>query len=143
MLSQTSDYALRAVLVIAKEYNRRNLRADEIADSTGAPRNYLAKTLNGLAKAGILTSARGPLGGFSLAIPPSTLTIARVIECFESRKPQVQCMLGGGVCNPVRPCAAHYRWLAITETRREPLANTTIAELLGDRADASCCNDAA
>jgi Rrf2 family protein len=119
------------VLVIAREYQRRPLRADEIAASTGAPRNYLAKTLNALAKAGVLTSARGPQGGFSLAIAPDSLTIAQVIDCFETRKPHTRCLLGGGACDPTRPCAAHGRWQAITKTRREPLATTTVADLLG------------
>ena len=53
MLSCTADYALRAILVLARTGSDRPLRADEIADATGAPRNYLAKTLNALAKAGL------------------------------------------------------------------------------------------
>ena len=130
MLSCTSDYALRAVLVLAREHGRP-MRADEIADSTGAPRNYLSKTLNALAKAGVLTSSRGPLGGFSLAIAPESLTIARVIDCFETRKPQTQCLLGGGACNPAHPCSAHSVWSSITRTRREPLVSTTVADLIG------------
>lgn len=131
MLSQTSDYALRAVLVIAREYETRALRADEIADATGAPANYLSKTLNALTKAGVLRSARGPMGGFTLAVPPESLTIARVTDCFETRKPQSRCLLGGGYCDPAKPCGAHHLWSAIKESRREPLATTTIADLLG------------
>ncbi len=130
MISSTSDYALRAILVIAREYDRP-VRADEIAGSTGAPRNYLAKTLNALAKAGILRSARGPLGGFSLSSPPETLTIARIVDCFETKKPQARCLLGTGFCNREQPCAAHHMWTAITESRRHPLTTTTIADLLG------------
>lgn len=130
MLSCTSDYALRAVLVLAREQGR-SMRADEIADSTGAPRNYLSKTLNALAKAGVLTSSRGPLGGFSLAVAPESLTIARVIDCFETRKPRTQCLLGGGLCDPAHPCSAHSVWTSITTTRREPLVSTTVADLIG------------
>jgi len=39
VLSTTSDYALRAILVLARHYGQRPLRADEIADATAAPRN--------------------------------------------------------------------------------------------------------
>ncbi|MGK2962217.1 MAG: RrF2 family transcriptional regulator [Gemmatimonadaceae bacterium] len=131
MLSQTSDYALRAVLVLAREYERRSLRADEIARATGAPANYLSKTLNALAKAGVLKSARGPQGGFSLAIPPESLSLARVIDCFETRKPHTQCILGGGKCNPARPCAAHDRWTAINDARRATLT-VSVASLIDD-----------
>jgi DNA-binding IscR family transcriptional regulator len=58
VISLTADYALRAMLLIARPETVRALRADEIADATGAPRNYMAKVLNAVAKAGLITSAR-------------------------------------------------------------------------------------
>ena len=130
MFSQTSDYALRAVLLIARMGGSRPLVADEIAREIGAPKNYLAKTLNALAKAGIVTSARGPQGGFELAIPANELTLARVIECFDEPRLQPRCMLGSKDCDPNQPCAAHNRWLAIQALRRAPLASTTVADLV-------------
>ena len=68
MLNQTADHALRALLAIARHGGERPLRVEEVAGLTGAPRNYLGKTLGGLVKAGLLQSSRGPLGGFSLAV---------------------------------------------------------------------------
>ena len=130
MLSSTSDYALRAVLFLARDGEGRSRRADEIAEATAAPRNYLAKTLNALAKAGIVSSARGPQGGFTLACDPATLTIARVVDCFDEPRPQSRCMLGTAPCDPAHPCAAHGRWTAVKHERRQPLATTTIADLL-------------
>jgi Rrf2 family protein len=130
MLSYTSDYALRAVLVFAGDTQQRPLRADEIADATGAPRNYMGKTLNSLVKAGVLKSARGPQGGFSLAIPADSLTIARVIDCFVEPRAHTQCLLGNRACDPNKPCNAHKLWTSITHQRRSPLATTTVAQLL-------------
>jgi Rrf2 family protein len=130
MLSATSDHAIRAILVLAREYGRQPIRADEIADAIGAPRNYLAKTLNALAKEGLVTSARGPLGGFTLAVPPDQLTLARVVDCFDEPRPQAKCMLGSSPCEPLRPCSAHLRWTEVTRARRAPLNATTIAALL-------------
>jgi Rrf2 family iron-sulfur cluster assembly transcriptional regulator len=130
MLSTTSDHALRALLVLGRHYGQRPLRADEIAVATGAPRNYLAKTLNALAKEGLVSSARGPLGGFMLAIAPDRLTLARVIDCFDEPRAQATCMLGTTPCDPLRPCSAHVRWTAIAQARRAPLNGTTIADLL-------------
>ena len=131
MLSNTTDYALRAILVLARRGAGRTLRADEIADAAGAPRNYMAKTLNALTKAGLLTSTRGPTGGFALAVPPANLTIARIVDVFEVPRRTPHCLLGTGRCNPAEPCAAHQRWTAITAAQREPLASTTVADLLG------------
>lgn len=130
MLSSTSDYALRAVLFLARQEGNGVRRADEIADATAAPRNYMAKTLNVLVKAGIVTSARGPQGGFALAAEPNVLTLARIIDCFDEPRPQTRCLLGANACDPAHPCAAHTRWTAIKTARRAPLAGTTIADLL-------------
>jgi Rrf2 family protein len=130
MLSSTADYALRAILVLARRANGRALRADEIADTTGSPRNYMAKTLNALSKAGLVTSARGPRGGFTLACNPRELTVACIIDQFDEPRPQRRCLLGTGPCNPEHPCTAHERWTAVTAARRTPLTNTTVADLL-------------
>ena len=130
MLSATSDHAIRAILVLARQYGQQPVRADEIADAIGAPRNYLAKTLNALAKEGLVASARGPLGGFTLAVAPDQLTLARVVDCFDEPRPQTKCMLGSSPCDPLRPCTAHCRWTEVTQARRAPLDATTIAALL-------------
>jgi len=130
VLSSTSDHALRAILLLARHRGGRALRAEQIARDTGAPRNYMAKTLNALVKAGLLTSSRGPAGGFVLACDPDTITIARVIACFDEARPQHRCLLGSAPCDPRHPCAAHARWAAIAEARRAPLTHTTVADLL-------------
>jgi Rrf2 family protein len=129
MLSSTADYALRAILFLARHHGTAQ-RANDIARATGAPQNYMAKTLNVLAKAGIVTSARGPLGGFMLASSPGALTIAEVIDCFDEPRPHLRCLLGALPCDPANPCRAHNRWTAIIEARRTPLARTTVADLL-------------
>src|SRR5436190_100478 len=131
MLSTTSDYALRAILVLAQAKDDRPMRADEIARATGSPANYLAKTLNALAKAGLVTSARGPFGGFVLAIPAAELSLAHIIDCFDQPRPQTKCLLGTIACDPAHPCSAHTRWAAIKTARRAVLADTTVADLLG------------
>jgi len=130
VVSSTSDYALRAILLLARSSADRPLRADEIARGIGAPGNYLAKTMNALAKAGIVTSARGPFGGFSLAIPANELSVARIIECFDEPRTQVTCLLGTVPCDPHRPCTAHARWTQMMAARRAPFSNTTVADLI-------------
>jgi Rrf2 family transcriptional regulator, iron-sulfur cluster assembly transcription factor len=129
MLSVTAEYALRAVLVLARDVGRP-MRADEIAAALGAPRNYLAKTLNALAKAGIATSARGPLGGFALAVAPDQLTVADIVAVFDGAAVTRMCLLRGQPCNPNDPCSAHARWSDVSGSANEAMT-TTIATLLG------------
>jgi Rrf2 family transcriptional regulator, iron-sulfur cluster assembly transcription factor len=130
MLSSTSDYALRAILVLAQAEPGAPIRADELARATGSPANYLAKTLNALAKVGIVTSARGPRGGFTLAVAPDELTLAHVVDCFDDVRPATRCLLGTRPCDARNPCRAHERWTAVQATRRAALADTTVADLL-------------
>jgi Rrf2 family transcriptional regulator, iron-sulfur cluster assembly transcription factor len=69
-------------------------------------------------------------GGFTLAVPPDALTIARVIDCFDEPRAHTRCLLGTGPCDAARACVAHHRWAAIAAARRTPLTTTTIADLL-------------
>jgi Rrf2 family protein len=130
VISSTSDYALRAVLVLAQAEPGSPMRADEVARATGSPANYLAKTLNALAKAGIVTSARGPRGGFTLAVASDDLTLAQIVDCFDEARPNTQCLLGTRPCDARHPCRAHERWTAVQAKRRAALADTTVADLL-------------
>ena len=137
MLSITADHALRAVLMLARIPADHSMRADAVAEAIGAPRNYLAKTLNALAKAGIVHSARGPSGGFSLAVAPRDLTVARVTQLFDERPRTGVCLLSKRACDAMNPCAAHNTWTAITASALEAIEATTIADLLGENGTGS------
>jgi Rrf2 family protein len=131
MPSVTAEYAVRAVLFLGRAFGGRAIPADEIAEAIGAPANYLSKTLNALAKAGIVTSSAGRLGGFALAVAPRSLTLGRVIDVFEEPPPVARCLLGNRPCDRDEPCTAHRRWASITQSYRGALHSTTVAELLG------------
>ena len=132
MLSRTAEHALRALLVLARHGTGRPLSAEAISALTGAPTNYLGKTLHTLARNGVLRSSRGPAGGFALAIDPATLTIAQIADVFTEATELPRCLLGTGICDSSRPCTAHHRWRRVTSAAREPLRTTTIADLLSD-----------
>ena len=109
MLSVTADHALRAILALAGAPGRAPVRANMIADAIGAPRNYLSKTLNLLAKAGVIASGRGPAGGFALAVAPESITVADIVDLFDAPRPSTRCLLGNSECDPRHACAAHER----------------------------------
>ena len=133
MLSRTTEYAVRALIVLARHHNERAVSAGELARRAGAPRNYLSKTLQVLAKHGVLASTPGPGGGFTLAVPPESLTIAAVADLFPDARPRAgQCLLSDQPCDPAHPCVAHWRWTSITSDARKPLLRTTIGELCGN-----------
>ena len=132
MLSQTAEHALRAVLYLARQDEGKPIPAEQVADALGAPRNYLSKTLNALAKHGILASTAGRKGGFSLAVAPAALSVARVLEAFDTPGKRAVCLLGDQPCSPQSPCQAHARWSDVFLASRAPLEGSMIADLLGE-----------
>lgn len=129
-LSSTAQQAIHAVLSIARARGEP-LRVGMIAAATDLPRNYLSKTLHALARAGVLTSERGPRGGFRLARAPGRVTLAAVIAPFV-RPGQKRCLLGRPTCGDANPCRAHQQWSEVAATMEEYFRTTTIAHLLGD-----------
>lgn len=93
MISQTTEYALRAVVWLAAN-PEKPLTAQQIAEATRVPAGYLAKVLQGLSRAGLLHSQRGLGGGFTLARPPTTLTMWEVVQAVDPLKRIHQCPLG-------------------------------------------------
>lgn len=130
MISRTSAYALEAVLLMAGREGHGPVRAAELAAELGLPGNYLSKILNALARDGILTSERGPTGGFRLASPPGELTIERVIARFENVGVSRKCFLGRGTCSDEQRCPMHDRWKTASAPMFEFFGQTTIAELV-------------
>lgn len=79
MVSQTAEYALRAILCLA-ERPEVPCTACQVAQATGLPPGYLAKVLLELSRAGLVHSQRGPHGGYRLARPFSSMTVLDVIN---------------------------------------------------------------
>ena len=129
ILSQTAVYALRAVLHLAEVEGEEPLRVDDIAEALDVPRNYLSKILHVLAREGVLTSTRGPHGGFRLGRPPSQLRLAAVIGSFDEITTASDCLLGRARCSDANPCAAHARWKSASRQVRTFLDETTIEDL--------------
>lgn len=130
LLPQTAEYALRAVLHLAR-HDARPVRVPEMADAIAVPRNYLSKTLHQLARAGLLESARGPSGGFRLAVPADVLTLDRVIAVFVGPT-EKKCLLANRPCGQDPNCPVHARWAPVAERLTAFFGTTTVADLVGD-----------
>ena len=133
MLSQTSEHAIRALLFLAQRPAGEAVPATRIAAALGAPANYLAKTLNALARTGLIASTRGPAGGFRLRRAAGEITLAEVDDSFGELRPAAVCLLGDRPCDGRSPCAAHARWTSVRDQLRAPLRATTLADLLDPR----------
>jgi Rrf2 family nitric oxide-sensitive transcriptional repressor len=82
MLSQTTEYALRAIVYLADHHGEAQT-GEKIAAVTKVPLGYLAKIMQGLVKSGLVVSQRGLHGGFTLLRSAKDLTILDVVQAVD------------------------------------------------------------
>ncbi len=82
MISQTLEYALRAVVSLAHNHGQART-SEQLAKDTQVPAMYLSKIMQGLVRAGLINSQRGPGGGFTLVRNPEEITIWDVVQAVD------------------------------------------------------------
>lgn len=127
MFSQSAEYALRAVILLAVGGERRGGR--QIAEELDVPANYLSKLLMQLCREGILDSQKGWGGGFELARKPHEIKVSDVVAPFEGSVAPRECILGRDLCSDDAPCPLHSYWKQIKNVYELMTERITIADL--------------
>ncbi len=127
MISQTAEYALRAVVHLAAN-SEEPCTTQQIAGSTRAPASYLSKVLQSLTRAGLVRAQRGLGGGFQLARPANEVTIYDVVQALNELPRIRECPLG--LVEHVELCPLHARLDEAIEQVEKSFRATTIAELV-------------
>ncbi|MGP1346117.1 MAG: RrF2 family transcriptional regulator [Phycisphaerales bacterium] len=131
MITQTGEYALRAVVHLAMRLGDTPASAQDIAEATRVPVGYLQKVLRMLAKAKILTAQRGTRGGFMLAKLPSAISVLDVLEATDSGLSRIErCPLG--ITGHTHLCALHRLLDEQIASVRKVFASTAVEDLAGD-----------
>lgn len=128
-ISREADYAVRCLVHLASHPDRP-VPVGEIAGPQSIPPSFLAKILGRLARAGILSSTRGPGGGFRLAKPPGEITLRSVIVAVAGPLELTECLVEGGYCPRSDRCGGHEAWTEIREELGILLDRYTIGWLL-------------
>lgn len=129
LISQTTEYAIRAMIELARQPDDVALLARELTEKTGVPQFYLSKILHALARHRLLTSIRGRGGGFRLSRPASEITLAMVVEHFEDLRSNSECLLGRPRCSDAEACPMHEFWKEMRERYVKELETRTLADL--------------
>jgi Rrf2 family protein len=90
-LSQSTEWVLHAVASLAQLDPRAAASAAQLAEHFDVPPAYLAKQLQALVRAGVLTATTGPRGGFRLARPADEVTLLAVVEGVDGAAPFYTC----------------------------------------------------
>lgn len=128
MISQTAEYALRAVVFLAM-HGMNPQTTQQIACGTKVSAPYLAKVMHSLVKAGIIQSQRGLGGGYVLTKAAEDISILEVLNAVDPIQRIRFCPLGLDAHGTVL-CALHKRLDEASAVIEKAFAETTIGELL-------------
>ncbi len=100
-----------------------------MARATGISEPTVAKTLQVLAKKGILGSKKGPGGGFYLVVSPDLVTLGRILRAVEGRELFSDCIAGLGSCHDENVCPLHEKWMTVRQVLVDFMESTTLREM--------------
>ncbi len=128
MISQTAQYALRAIVALASKPNC-SLTTGELAQITHVPAKYLSKVMQLLAKADLVVSKPGKKGGFSLKSPANTISLLTIIEAIDVTAYEENYPMGlQSYGNPLFPL--HQRLQQLNALVKQECAKIFISDLL-------------
>ena len=128
-ISARADYAVRAALQLAASRDEGPLKAEAIADAQDIPHKFLESILNDMRRGGLVISQRGGNGGYRLAEPAESISIADVIRTVDGPLVSVR---------GVRPPDLSYSgpaesllplWIALRSNVREILEGASLADV--------------
>ena len=130
-LTKRADYAIRAVLALARTPpgERRSVR--EVAADQSIPVRFLAQVMGDLVGAGLVEATVGRSGGYRLAKSPAAISLLEVVEAVEGDSRRRVCVLRGGPCALEGVCDVHAVFAAAQDDVLRRLRGTTIAEAIG------------
>lgn len=136
-LSKKTDYALMAIVHLAAHGDRSSVSAREIAERYSIPVELLAKVLQRLVQQGLLGSHQGIRGGYQLARPSRTISVAQVIEAIDGPLTLTTCSETDDGCDQYEHCNVRDPLWRIKDRLWSALADCSIADMAGGTPEGS------
>jgi Rrf2 family protein len=128
-ISQTAEYAIRAMSAIATLPEGIKIRATDLGGATEIPAPYLSKILRRLVVAELLISQKGQGGGFSLARPAAEIPFIDILNAVDAFPTDGRCAFGWGNCDQLSPCPLHGAWSRLSHQIKDWANETSLAEV--------------
>lgn len=136
MLTNTSKYALRAVVFLALYASKeKKIGIKEISAELGIPTPFLGKILQVLAKHHILSSAKGPNGGFNLEKAAIDISLMDIVEIIDGTDGFDTCVIRTEKCNHSAPCSLHDKISPLRKEIKSLFITESIADLAAEFRD--------
>jgi Rrf2 family protein len=129
-ITRQADYAVRAVLHLARAGNAERSATSAVAKEQNIPPSFLAKIISQLSIAGLLHTSRGARGGVTLAREPKEITLLEVVEAIDGPIQLNECVANEGVCSFEDNCPIRSVWCDAQDELVGRLRKTNFADLM-------------
>ncbi|MCC5852694.1 MAG: Fe-S cluster assembly transcriptional regulator IscR [Alkalimonas sp.] len=128
-LTSKGRYAVTAMLDVALHHNKGPVSLADISERQGISLSYLEQLFARLRKRGLVSSVRGPGGGYQLGRAADTIAVAEVISAVDESIDATRCQ-GKSDCHGGVRCQTHSLWSDLSQRIEDFLTSITLAELV-------------
>jgi Rrf2 family iron-sulfur cluster assembly transcriptional regulator len=131
IFSRSCEYALQAVIYLARVEDGTPVHLRTISDSLNIPHHFLGKILQILTRDEIVLSTKGSNGGFRLGREASGISLLEIVHSVDGATSLDKCIMGFPECVEEKPCPLHDEWKISKEKIVKMLRDSTIDTLTG------------
>jgi Rrf2 family transcriptional regulator, iron-sulfur cluster assembly transcription factor len=132
-LTTKGRFAVTAMVDLALRQNRGPVTLAAISERQHISLSYLEQLFGKLRRASLVSSVRGPGGGYNLAQPAAGISVADIVSAVDETMDATQCG-GKENCHDEKRCMTHDLWATLNEKMHEYLSSVTLADLVAHQA---------
>ena len=132
-LTTKGRFAVTAMVDLAMRQNRGPVTLAAISERQHISLSYLEQLFGKLRRSKLVSSVRGPGGGYNLAQPTQQITVADIVTAVDETLDATQCG-GRENCHEERRCMTHDLWATLNEKMYDYLSSVTLADLVAHQA---------
>ncbi|WP_400075177.1 RrF2 family transcriptional regulator [Winogradskyella sp. R77965] len=130
MFSNSTKYGIKAVLYLAVHSSEdQKIMIKDIAEPINVPRHYIAKILQTLSKRNLISSHKGPNGGFYLSEENRQVKVSDIVTAIDGEERINSCLLSLNECDSTNPCSLHHLIFNEKQKILDRLDNTSLQDL--------------
>ena len=132
MFSKSCEYGLRATIFVAEQSTDNNkVGVKTIAKAINSPEAFTGKILQILTKNQIISSIKGPYGGFFIEPQKlKTIYLSTIVSVLDGDNIYTGCALGLQQCNNEKPCPLHYKFIDVRDRLQATLEQNTLYDII-------------
>ena len=133
IVRRNTDYALRVMVALARNYGNGPISSRTISDQQDIPYQLACKLMQKLSRKKLVKSFMGPKGGFGLSRKPSQINLLEIIEAVQKPLSVNRCLLMKNSCSLWKTCTVRPKLLRLQELIGQYLSEITLAAITGSR----------